>query len=80
MRWENADYSGKTVHILQPTLDPSVGGLPPIIDAGLKIRGQAAGQASKRRFVKNAMKSSGVIPGKGRIDGRRKPMGLEARS
>jgi hypothetical protein len=65
------------VQILQPTLDPSVGGLPPPIDAGSKLRGQAAGQASKNRFVKSAMKASGQIPGKSRVDGRRKPIGLE---
>ena len=51
-----------------------------MLDAGSKLRGQAAGQASKKRFVKSAMKSSGNIPGKGRVDGRRNPTGLEARS
>lgn len=71
-------HSGKTVQMLQPTLDPSLGGLPPIIDAGAKVTGQAAGQKSQKRFVKTAMKSSGIIPGRSRVDGRRKPFGLEA--
>lgn len=70
---------GKVVQLLRPTLDPSSGGLPPIIDAGSKVKGQAAGKDNKKRFMRTAMKSSGQIPTRSRVDERRKPMGLEAR-
>lgn len=65
--------------LLQPTLDPSAGGLPPIVDAGRKHKGQAAGQASQKKFMRHAMKSSGLIPNKAATDARRKPVGLEGR-
>lgn len=73
------DRNGRVAKLLQPTLDPSAAGLPPVVDAGRKHKGQAAGQASQKKFMKHAMKSSGQIPTKAAIDARRKPVGLERR-
>lgn len=61
------DLGGSTLHLLQPVLSAG-DGLPPVIDAGSQQKRASA----KSRFMKNAMKESGRIPGKAILDGRRR--------
>lgn len=59
----------KTLHLLPPTLTPSIASLPPIIGPQ---RRPEVGKNPREAFYKSAMKESGNIPGKGIVDGRKK--------
>lgn len=61
------DLGGSTLHLLQPVLAAG-DGLPPVIEVGSQQKRASA----KTRFMKNAMKESGRIPGKAMLDGRRR--------
>lgn len=61
------DLGGSTLHLLQPVLSAG-DGLPPVIEVGSQQKRASA----KSRFMKNAMKESGRIPGKAILDGRRR--------
>ncbi|OCF61188.1 hypothetical protein L486_00833 [Kwoniella mangroviensis CBS 10435] len=64
-----------TLQILPPTFNPSTTSLPPLIVPRRKASARPAGKASKDKFMKRAMNNSGVVPGRGMIDGRRKIVG-----
>lgn len=56
-----------TLHLLPPVLAGAA--LPPVIAPRQKV---TAANAARKNFMKTAMKSSGVIPGRGALDGRKK--------